>query len=81
VDATFLKRADRDSFRALAGRAGAEFSILAPEATAGQLRERILARQVQGQDASEATLDVLARQLRVIEPLTHQERACAAMSA
>jgi predicted kinase len=81
VDATFLKRADRDSFRALAGRAGAEFSILAPEATAGQLRERILARQVQGQDASEATLDVLARQLRVIEPLTHHERACAAMSA
>lgn len=81
VDATFLKRADRDLFRALAGRAGAEFSILAPEATAGQLRERILARQVQGQDASEATLDVLARQLRVIEPLTHHERACAAMSA
>jgi predicted kinase len=75
VDATFLKRADRDSFPALAGRYGAAFSILAPEATAGQLCERILARQLQGQDASEATLDVLARQLSVIEPLTPQERA------
>jgi len=75
VDATFLKRADRELFRALAQRAGAEFSILAPEATAEQLRVRILERQVQGQDASEATLDVLARQLRVIEPLTPQECA------
>ena len=75
VDATFLKRADRELFRALAQRAGAEFSILAPEATAEQLRVRILDRQVQGQDASEATLDVLARQLRVIEPLTPQECA------
>jgi predicted kinase len=75
VDATFLKRADRELFRALAQQAGAAFSILAPEATAEQLRERILARQLQGQDASEATLDVLSRQLRVIEPLTPQERA------
>jgi len=73
VDATFLKRADRASFRALAQRAGAAFSILAPEATVEQLRERILARQLQGQDASEATLDVLARQLRVIEPLAPEE--------
>ena len=73
VDATFLKRADRASFRALAQRAGAAFSILAPQASVEQLRERILARQLQGQDASEATLAVLARQLRVIEPLAPEE--------
>lgn len=73
VDATFLKRVDRESFRALAGRTGAAFSILAPKATPEQLRERILARHLQGQDASEATLDVLARQMQLIEPLAPHE--------
>ncbi len=75
VDATFLKHADRQTFRELAQRAGAAFLILAPEATAEQLRERILARALQGQGASEATLDVLARQLCEIEPLMPQEGA------
>jgi predicted kinase len=75
VDATFLKRADRDSFRALAARTGAAFSILAPQATTAQLRERIVARQEQGHDASEATLDVLALQMKLIEPLTPEEFA------
>jgi predicted kinase len=74
VDATFLKRADRDLFRALAAHHTAAFSILAPQATVEQLRERILARQTQRKDASEATLDVLTRQLRAIEPLGPQER-------
>jgi predicted kinase len=74
VDATFLKLADRASFRALAQRVGAAFSILAPEATSEQLRERIVARHAQGTDASEATLDVLSRQLDAMEPLTSQER-------
>ena len=73
VDATFLKRADRDSFRALAARTGAAFSILAPQATTAQLRERIVARQEQGRDASEATLDVLALQMKLIEPLAPEE--------
>lgn len=73
VDATFLKRVDRESFRALAGRTGAAFSVLAPKATLEQLRERILARHLQGQDASEATLDVLARQMQMIEPLAPHE--------
>jgi aminoglycoside phosphotransferase family enzyme/predicted kinase len=74
VDATFLKRADRDSFRALAADAGATFEILAPQATPEQLRARILARRAEGLDASEATLDVLAQQLRTLEPLQADER-------
>jgi hypothetical protein len=74
VDAAFLKRADRDAFRALARQAGATFSILAPQATSAQLRERILARRALGRDASEATLDVLAQQMRVMEPLGPDER-------
>jgi len=74
VDATFLKRADRDAFRALAVELGANFVILAPQATAEQLRARILARNAGGTDASEATLDVLAQQQHELEPLGHDEK-------
>ncbi|MDD2883038.1 MAG: AAA family ATPase [Rhodoferax sp.] len=73
VDAAFLRRADRDSFRTLAREAGAAFSILAPQASPEQLRERILARQALGADASEATLDVLAQQMKTLQPLTKDE--------
>jgi len=75
VDATFLKRADRDAFRALARDAGAAFGILAPQATPAQLRERILARSAIGRDASEATLEVLAQQMRTVEPLGPDEES------
>ena len=73
VDAAFLKRTDRQAFRALAKDAGVAFSILAPQATPAQLRERIQARQVLGRDASEATLAVLEQQMREIEPLAAEE--------
>jgi hypothetical protein len=73
VDAAFLKRADRDAFRALAQQLGASFSILAPQATPEQLRQRILARSAAGQDASEATLAVLAQQMKTMEPLAPDE--------
>ncbi|MEO6319016.1 MAG: AAA family ATPase, partial [Polaromonas sp.] len=73
VDAAFLKKAERDEFRMLAQNAGAAFGILAPQATPGQLRERIEARNALGQDASEATLDVLAQQMQTLEPLDAKE--------
>ena len=73
VDAAFLKRADRDAFRTLAQQMGAGFSILVPQATPDQLRQRILARSAAGHDASEATLAVLARQMQTIEPLGPDE--------
>ncbi|NDP37368.1 MAG: AAA family ATPase [Rhodoferax sp.] len=73
VDATFPHRSDRDAFRALARECDVAFSILAPQATPAQLRERILARHALGQDASEATLDVLAQQMRTLEPLGPDE--------
>jgi hypothetical protein len=74
VDATFLRQADRAVFETLAQDAGVAFGILAPQATPAQLRERIEARHALGQDASEATLEVLAQQIQVLEPLTAQER-------
>ena len=73
VDAAFLKRADRAAFQALAAEAGVAFGILAPQATPAQLSQRILARQALGRDASEATLEVLAQQMRALEPLTADE--------
>lgn len=73
VDAAFLKRAERADFRALAGELGLAFGILAPPATPAQLRQRIQERSALGQDASEATLAVLAQQMALIEPLTPDE--------
>ncbi len=73
VDAAFLKRADRDAFRALAQQVGADFSIRAPQASPVQLRQRIVARSAAGHDASEATLAVLAQQMQTIEPLGPDE--------
>jgi uncharacterized protein len=73
VDATFLLRPDRERFRALARARGATFAIAACEAPEAVLRERILARARAGGDASEATLDVLAKQLATAEPLAGEE--------
>ena len=75
VDAAFLKRHEREAFAQLAQAQGLPFHILAPEAPVEVLRERITARQAQGQDASEATLAVLEQQLQWVEPLTAEERA------
>jgi len=69
VDAAFLRRAEREAFAALARELACPFAILAPQAPVAVLRQRIAARQVAGQDPSEATLAVLAQQLDWIEPL------------
>jgi aminoglycoside phosphotransferase family enzyme/predicted kinase len=73
VDAAFLKRAERAAFRALAGRLGAPFAILAPQADTATLRQRVAARRG---DASEADLSVLERQLDWMEPLAEDEQQC-----
>jgi hypothetical protein len=75
VDATFLHRAERQVFRDLASAEGARFLILACEAPEEVLRERILARSRAGSDASEATPDVLERQIATREPLDAEELA------
>jgi predicted kinase len=77
VDAAFLKRAERDSFSALAAGLGVGFSILASEAAPDELRRRLLARSG---DASEATVAILDRQLAWFEPLGAAEQAVAVSS-
>ncbi len=73
VDAAFLRREERANFRALANELGAGFGILATEASAEELRRRLMARSG---DASEATVAVLEKQLTWFEPLDDSERAC-----
>lgn len=73
VDATFLRRADRDAFRALARSIGCPFLIVACQAPADVLRTRVAARTVAAQDASEAGLEVLERQLATVEALAADE--------
>jgi predicted kinase len=72
VDAAFLRRKERAAFSALVAELGIGFAILATEAPANELRRRIAARSG---DASEATLDVLERQMNWFEPLDANERA------
>lgn len=74
VDAAFLRRAERDAFRRLAANNDVGFAILACEAPVDELRRRIAARRG---DPSEATLEVLEKQLQWIEPLGDDERKLA----
>jgi len=74
VDATFLKRREREWFGQVAAAADARFAILDCAAPPRELRRRIRARSEARQDASEATLDVLEQQLASEEPLSPSER-------
>ena len=75
VDATFLKRWQRQLFRDLADHVGVPFRVLTFEASEEVLRKRIQQRMMTG-DASDATLTVLDHQLQTREPLTSEELAC-----
>lgn len=77
VDAAFLRRAERQTFRALAARLRVPFAILDCRAGEAQLRRRVVARGAGGSDASEANLGVLEHQLAFDEPLDAGERAVA----
>ena len=75
VDATFLTRERRRSFRELARARGAGFVVLGLSAPVEELRRRVTRRLAEGCDASEASLAVLERQLSVCEHLDAAEQA------
>ncbi len=77
VDATFLRRWQRDSLRQLAAERHVPFVIVSCLAKDEELRRRLLQRAHAGRDASEATLAVLAHQLATQEPLQADELALA----
>lgn len=75
VDATFIKRDWRTGFHALADRLGLSFAILSFSAPQPELESRVSRRLEQGQDASDATLEVLKSQQQNQEPLSAAEEA------
>lgn len=77
VDATFLQRAHRGAFIALARELGVPCRILLFDAPEPVLRERVRRRAAAGGDPSEATEAVLTRQLAEREPLSAAEAALA----
>jgi aminoglycoside phosphotransferase family enzyme/predicted kinase len=74
ADATFLKRWQRQAFRAMAREIGVPFVVASCAASASTLRERITRRLAGGGDASQADLAVLEHQLRTQEPLDTDEQ-------
>jgi len=76
VDATFLRRADRSVFAAMADRYGVPFGIIDCDANMATLRQRLTDRQRRGTDASDADTSVLEAQTHMLEPLTDEERQC-----
>lgn len=74
VDATFLRRSDRDVFWQLARLSGADFAILECVCGPEQARERVEQRRRLGLDPSDADAAVIDGQLEKLEPLTEEER-------
>lgn len=79
VDAAFLRRAEREEFRALAREIGAPFLIASCRASEGALRGRVARREAAKSDASEAGVSVLESQIAAQEPLGDDELTYAAV--
>jgi predicted kinase len=74
VDATFIHADQRLWFRHQAEELDVPFRIIACQASHALLRERIAEREALGQDASEAPVAVLERQLESHDPIEEQEQ-------
>ena len=77
VDATFLQHRERERFRSLASSLNLPFLILDFHAPESVLRQRVIKRETEGTDPSEAGLAVLEAQIQNAEPLTKDEQATA----
>lgn len=75
VDATSLRRQQRDAFRQIARAMAVPFVIVSCSAADAVLRERLAQRRAAGEDASEATIEVLEHQFAAQHPLGADELA------
>ncbi|NNM31338.1 MAG: AAA family ATPase, partial [Akkermansiaceae bacterium] len=73
ADATFLRRADRERFRDLAGDLGVEMVLVDVTAPMEVLEDRVAAREAAGTGPSEAGVEVLRHQEEMREPLAGWE--------
>jgi len=74
VDATYLKRRQRQQMRQLAARCGIPFRILDFPLAEEELRQRIARRKRQPGQFSEASVEILEMQLDQQELLSHDEQ-------
>lgn len=74
VDATFLKRKQREIFHHLAQQLKCDFRILDCTTDLSRMRQRVQTRAQHGGDASEADLAVLENQLDKQKPLHREEQ-------
>lgn len=83
VDATFLRHDQRQPFAALAHELGVRFVILSAVATEDEMRRRLLLREREHADASDAGLSILERQLASHDPFSAGEapQVCAVDTA
>ena len=77
VDATFLKKLQRDRLRCLAEQLSVPLVILDFQVAEAELRRRIQQRDTEGVDISEANMTVLGFQLAEQQPLSEEEHALA----
>lgn len=78
LDATFLRRRDRDAAREVAARAGVPILFVECRADEESVRRRLAERARRGDDASDADWAVYAMQRRTQEPFAADEpRVCA----
>ena len=76
IDAAFLLRWQRNNLRRLAKERNVPFVIVSCQATDEELRRRIIQREYEGKDPSEATLKVLVSQLETQESIDADEGDC-----
>jgi aminoglycoside phosphotransferase family enzyme/predicted kinase len=76
IDAAFLMRWQRNSLRRLADERNIPFVIVSCQATNEELHRRIIQREYEDKDASEATIKVLLLQLETLESIDADESDC-----
>lgn len=74
VDATFTRRVDRDTARALARRSGVPLLVVECRCSDAEVSRRLAARARDDRDASDATWAVYLDQQRHADPYTDDER-------
>ncbi len=74
VDATFLRQSSRQSFQKLAQSCDIPFVIMDLQADTSTLKQRILLRQQQADNPSEADIAILEQQLINCDPLSAEEQ-------
>jgi len=75
VDAASLRRTEREQMRTLAAMAGVRFHLWVCHAPQALMADRLVERERQGGDPSDAGRAVMERQLAWMEPVTADEKA------